>query len=132
MTEEIVKIKELEGQTFTKIIHDKHYHGEEAIIFFQGDDEVYALYHSYGECCEVVCVEDICGELEGLLDTPIVSAYKTVSDEQPGWEGGEGVQQWTFYNINTIKGSVTIRFNGSSNGHYSVGVDFVRLNKGEK
>jgi hypothetical protein len=45
-------------------------------------------------------------------------------DIEDKW-GGDAM--WTFYELRTIKGSVTIRWHGSSNGYYSIGVSFNKL-----
>ena len=35
---------------------------------------------------------------------------------------------WTFYEIATNKGRITLRWCGTSNGYYSESVDFVKVN----
>lgn len=73
------------------------------------------LYHIQ-ECCENVWVEDICGDLEDLVGVPILMATETTGE-------GPGDSEWTFYNFSTVKGDVTIRFNGESH-YYSLAVTF--------
>jgi hypothetical protein len=106
--------------------------GGEEIVFTSEKGDIYRMYHSQ-DCCESVEVEDICGDLDDLIGSPIVQAEESSNNEWP-----EGVKPpeykedsftWTFYRIATAKGLVVIRWYGSSNGYYSESVDFVRLQK---
>lgn len=101
--------------------------GSDRIEFITDKGDRFIQYHSQ-DCCESVSVEEIIGDLSDLIGSPILQAEEAVSsDETP-----EGVTPpeypdsytWTFYKLATIRGSVTIRWLGESNGYYSEGVDF--------
>ena len=90
----------------------------------------YIMRHEQ-DCCEGVSIDDICGNLEDLLHTPILLAEESTNEggmEPPGMhKGGEESSTWTFYRLRTSKGSVTIRWYGSSNGYYSESVTFEKV-----
>ena len=109
------------GKTITKIEGGV---GDEVITFYT-DDGYYEMYHSQ-DCCESVYVEDITGDLEDLIGSPVLLAEESTSDVNP-----EGVVKkwqdsftWSFYKLATIKGYVDIRWYGESNGYYSESIDF--------
>jgi len=87
----------------------------ENTIWFHGTNS-YKLYHD-AECCETVIIEDVCGDLSDLVGVPILVASEDINSS----EHGDGEQQWTFYHLRTIKGTVAIRFHGTGNGYYSIG-----------
>jgi len=104
--------------------------GDDQIIFHTVDGESYKLHHIQ-DCCETVYIDDICGDLRDLIGSPILKAEERQSDKPPSGisrplEIGD-TQTWTFYEIATIKGSVTIRWHGTSNGYYSESVDFSKI-----
>jgi len=113
-------LNEIIGKTMVDINRK----GDEQIIFTCSDGMKYRMYHSQ-DCCEYVVIEDIVGDLDDLLNTPIIVAEERTS------EGSERDDHdtWTFYEFRTMKGSVTIRWHGSSNGYYSESVDFVAMCK---
>ena len=95
------------------------------IHFTVNDGRKFRLLHIQ-DCCEYVNIEDVCGDLSDLVGTPILMAEEATSNEMP-----EGISippesfTWTFYKMATVKGYVTIRFYGESNGYYSESVDFL-------
>lgn len=115
-------IKELIGKTINKI----HLDGSEDEIYFYCDDlSIYKLYHQR-DCCEGVFIEDVCGEIEWLLDSPILVAECRTNIDRAPLNDWDDSYTWTFYELATLKGSVTIRWYGSSNGYYSERVDFLK------
>lgn len=112
------ELTELVGKTFSEVKNT----GDE-IQFLSDGGKDYRLYHSQ-DCCEHVYVEDVIGNLADLTGSPIVSAEEISSEGTPPQHDGEESFTWTFYRIGTAKGSVTIRFYGSSNGYYSESVEF--------
>ena len=110
----------LEGKTLTKINGKS---SDDVLQFIVSDTESYTMDHDQ-DCCEQVRIEDICGDLDDLIGYPILQAEEVSNECEPsGYEYAESYT-WTFYKIATIKGSVTIRWLGESNGYYSESVSF--------
>lgn len=116
-------IEELKGKILTEIVKDDDC-GDQ-IIFTCLDGDKYKMYHSQ-DCCESVYIESIVGDLDDLLNSEILEA-EVVSQTNEDEEDYGDSYTWTFYKLGTRKGSVTIRWYGTSNGYYSESVDFVKL-----
>lgn len=105
------EMNDLIGRVFTKVINN----GDELIL--ENDKEYFKFYHEQN-CCESVSIEDITGDLTDLVDSPILFAEESSSNDENASDSGT----WTFYKLATVKGWVDIRWYGSSNGYYSEGV----------
>ena len=87
------------------------------------DGTLVRLWHEQ-DCCESVSIEDVDGDLHDLLGSPLTMAEAVSSDDAPppaSHYPGESFT-WTFYKFATLKGYVTIRWYGTSNGYYREGV----------
>lgn len=127
MENEIRQFGDLFGKTLAKIDVIDH---DDRIIFTLDNGEMYQLYHMQ-DCCESVTIEDVCGDLDDLVGSPLLLAEEVTSEEDPpGMEIERCYHNdcftWTFYKLATIKGAVTIRWYGTSNGYYSERVDFAK------
>ncbi len=99
------------------------------LIFTTDKGDKYKLYHAQS-CCETVEIEDICGDLDDLIKSPILLAEEVNNEQYVTPEGCTEKKAesftWTFYNLATLKGYVTIRWCGESNGFYSESVFFIK------
>lgn len=112
--EDKIELKELLNKTIKKIsiLEDKS-----EMYFFCSDGNKYVMYHDQ-ECFESVYIEDIAGNLEDIIGSPLLMADKITNSKDPEEECDKSFT-WTFYNFATVKGYVTIRWYGESNGYYS-------------
>lgn len=123
------KFEDLAGKTLRQVEVVKAGKGDDQVRFVPMEGPAFVMHHCQ-DCCEYVDIEDICGDVDDLVGTPILLA-EAVSNEQGEPRPRSVVSEydsytWTFYKFSTIKGSVTIRWLGVSNGYYSEGVDFCR------
>lgn len=119
-------MEEFLGKTFLKV----NVVDEDSIKFVREDGHIYVMKHEQ-DCCESVYIEDINGDLNDLVGSPILIAEESCStnDDEILEEGSESSEDyrdesftWTFYRFATVKGFVDIRWYGSSNGYYSESV----------
>lgn len=117
----------LKGKTLVAIVGLEQ--GSERVTFVCADGSEFLMYHDQ-DCCEGVNIDDVFGDVEDLLGSEILVAEERTSDQNPPDYKGDTKYQdsftWTFYELATNKGSVTIRWYGESNGYYSESVDFAQ------
>ena len=126
----IMDISILKGKTLTEVKKAEDDHLE----FHCDDNTSYLMYHEQ-DCCEYVSIEDVVGDLEDLVGSPILKAEEvsnyepTCPDAIKKTKNAEewGSCTWTYYKLATIKGYVDIRWFGGSNGYYSESVSFKQL-----
>ena len=117
----------LKGKTLAKIENIN----KEELIFTTISGEIYKMFHCEDDS-ECVTIDDICGDLDDLIGSPILIASEDTNIDKkpddiivPDYHNDSFT--WTFYNIATKKGHVTIRWYGTSNGYYSEAISFIRL-----
>jgi hypothetical protein len=109
--------EDLQGRTLSKVLKLDDYE----LRFHLTEDHYVRMYHMQ-DCCESVYIEDIVGDLDDLVGTPLLLVEEVSNYEGESKEYSES-ETWTYYRFRTIKGSVDIRWYGESNGYYSESVD---------
>lgn len=103
--------------------------GSDSITFEMSNGGRYVMQH-HQDCCESVDVDDVVGDVADLIGSPVLRAEVRNEDgskteREAGWgKYTPDSATWTFYELATIKGSVTLRWFGESNGYYSEEVSF--------
>lgn len=113
------RFEDVLGKTITAI--DAKEEAEEVRFTFS-DGSAALLYHMQ-DCCENVRLYDIAGNLDDLIGVPLLKVEESSNSDDPP-ENGDESWTWTFYLLATVKGYVTLRWLGESNGWYGEQVDF--------
>ena len=111
------EISSMLGVTLTRIEREAQ---PDMLTFFSECGRRWRMYHQQ-DCCEQVEIEELVGELDDLVGAPILVAEERVNEGKLKYGDTE---TWTFYELATIRGSVTLRWYGTSNGYYSERVHF--------
>lgn len=120
-----MSIELLKGRTLARV--EGMHRGSDEVRFTTVDGRSYRMLH-HQDCCENVEIEDVCGDAEDLVGSPITVAEERTMQGPSQYESST----WTFYELATNRGSVTLRWLGTSNGYYGEGVSFEELDHHEQ
>lgn len=107
-----IEFEKLLGKTLTGVFGA--HEGSVGVEFIDSEGGSWKLYHEQ-DCCESVDVVQVDGDVVDILGSPILLAEEVTINPSDDHESSTA----TFYKLSTIKGSVTIRWLGVSNGYYS-------------
>ena len=112
------------GKTMASVEQQKN-DGGDSLVFTCDDGTTYLFEHDQ-DCCESVRIEDIAGDLEDLVGSPLVQSEGVTSSDADKPDEWSDSWTWTFFKFATAKGYVTVRWLGESNGYYSESVDMYK------
>ena len=115
-------IESLVGEVIKSVSMLEQYVGE--IVFTCESGKVVRMYHQQ-DCCESVSFADFCGDVSDIVGSTVTSAEESSNCQSTNY----GSETWTFYTIQTFKGSLWLRWYGESNGYYSESVDIEITNE---
>ena len=108
----------MKGKTFVEVTGSV---GSGEMLFVTADGERFMFAHQQ-DCCESVDINDIVGDLQDLVGSPLLIAEEVSGATEPDEEHYESYT-YTFYKFATRKGYVDVRWLGESNGYYSESVE---------
>lgn len=94
--------------------------GSDAMTMVFTDGSQLKLWHSQ-DCCESVRIIDVVGDWDDFIGQELLIAEERVDPPEAPPSTGASYESgtWTFYTFRCIKGSMDLRWLGSSNGYYS-------------
>jgi hypothetical protein len=121
------------GSLVGKVVVEASSDDEAIKLILDGGEHIHLVHQQ--DCCEDVYLDDVCGDLQDLVGSPLLVAEE-VEGETSAMEGSgdydtEDSYTWTFYKLDTAKGGIVARWFGSSNGYYSESVSVVYTNRRE-
>ena len=109
-----INIDQIKGMTITAVVYKE---SDESLLIHLNTHVLKMIHHQ--DCCETVYLADVVGSFEDLIGYPLLEVSESTVDI-----GSEDMSSTaTYYNFNTVKASVQLRWVGESNGYYSVAVN---------
>ena len=99
---------------------------ESDVVVLSFEDGATITMQHHQDCCEMVYLEDfeVSGVSDDMSGATLHSWHVDSSSIRPSKDAkSEDCDEWTFYNVRTSKGSLWMRWFGTSNGYYSTDVD---------
>jgi hypothetical protein len=111
----------LKGLTLAEVRGAKKGSGQ--IEFITNDGRTFEMCHDQ-DCCESVGVVDVVGDIAALVGYNLTEVEAVENPQDAPDLGDRESYTWTFYKLGTVKGRVTLRWLGESNGYYGESVQF--------
>ena len=109
-----INIDQIKGMTITAVVYKE---SNESLRIHLNTHVLEMIHHQ--DCCETVYLADVVGSFEDLIGYPLLEVSEsTVNTNSEGMSSTA-----SYYNFNTVKASVQLRWVGESNGFYSETVD---------
>ena len=119
MWKEIKSLNDLVGLTI-KSVSGCHKGSDTFTIEFENG---YSIVFHYPYTYSNVEIDDVNGDVQGMVGNELLG-IECVTNVPVDPETAVEYKQWTFYKFKTIDGYVDVKWYGSSNGYYSVSVNW--------